>query len=66
MVRGDEVDAVQSEGLPQLLAVVGRADRRRAFECRRPVWNVLRGERQIMRARFRSERDGRCARGIEN
>ena len=56
MIRGDQVDVTCGQRVPQTLAIVPRANGRRAFERRGALADVLRGERQVMRAGLDGQR----------
>jgi hypothetical protein len=50
MIRRYEINRAVRESFPQFLAILLLANGRRALEFRRALWNLLCGERQIVRA----------------
>src|SRR5207247_1239473 len=57
MVRDDEIENAFLQRAPERLAIAVATDRRRTLEFRRARGNLLRVEREIMRARLGGDRD---------
>ena len=52
MIGRDQIDVALPQSPPQAILVTPLADRRRAFQCRVAVGDLLGAERQIVRAGF--------------
>ena len=63
MIRRYQIDDSIFQALPQFFAIIARADRRRAFTQRRPIWNFFRTEMQIVWTSFNTDRKPLCPGG---
>src|SRR5213076_538055 len=66
MVARHEVERPRGEALPQALTVAPLADRRSAFPGSGAVQDLLRGEREIVRARLGRDREARTPGALQS